>query len=528
MIGGLHFTVGQINPIVGDLDYNASLILNAWKAAPRNNDIIVFPELSLCGYPPEDLVLKPSFVDAVHAHLHQLIAQSVSLPGACIIGLPYRKNGQLYNAALTIANGQVIGECLKRHLPNYGIFDESRVFEAAATSNIVEYKGHRIGIMICEDMWFPNATNSLVTQGAEILIVSNASPFETRKCSQRLDHAKARVHESSLPLLYVNQVGGQDELVFDGGSFALDASGSEIYRAIRFESVVEPVMNSFTPIAERNEAVYQALVLGIRDYVHKNKFPGIVIGLSGGVDSALAAVIAVDAVGAENVHLVMMPSRFTAQESLDDAATLAAGLGCSYEIIPIAAPMEVFESVIPNLTGVAHENMQSRTRGLILMALSNSSGKMVLSTGNKSEMAVGYATLYGDMCGGFNALKDVYKTQVYEMARSKNVIPRRIIDRAPTAELRDGQTDQDSLPDYAVLDTILTGLIEREMSVDDIALDYGYDRALVMRVWEMLDRAEYKRYQSAPGTKITTRAFGRDRRYPMVNGFRGDPNIKRK
>ncbi len=550
MIAGLHISVAQVNPSVGDLDYNLELVLEAWKNVPSNSDLIVFPELVLSGYPPEDLLLKPGFITEVRKRLDILVAESATLRGAAVVGVPLYKEGKLYNAALTIAGGHIIGETLKHHLPDYGVFDEERVFCSAALPDIVEYGGHKLGIMVCEDMWFADVSAQFLEQGAEILIVANGSPFEVTKAEQRMAHAKARVEESGLPLLYVNQVGGQDELVFDGASFALDADGAVVYQAAGFEEVVESVALSLATEARgapkphklsgepspslpsqalgaeekqqsNDEVVYQALVLGLHDYVRKNGFPGILLGLSGGIDSALAAVIAVDAIGAQNVHCVMMPSRFTSQASLDDAAALAEALGCSYEVISIEEPMAAFEDTIPDLAGVAHENMQSRARGLILMALSNSGGNMVLTTGNKSEMAVGYATLYGDMCGGFNALKDLYKTQVYAISRTKDIIPRRIIERAPSAELRDNQSDQDSLPDYDVLDTILEGLIENEMSVDEIVTAHGYTPDLVRRVWNMLDRAEYKRYQAAPGVKVSSKAFGRDRRYPMTNRFRG-------
>lgn len=516
LIDGLHITVAQINPIVGDLDYNTAKILESWERASQDGGLVAFPELCVSGYPPEDLILKPAYIEALTAQIDHIVEQSRTLSGAAVIGAPALRDGQIYNAALVIANGKIIGEVHKHHLPNYDVFDEKRIFMSGGLPDIVSYNGSKLGILICEDVWFSDVSAHLKSQGADILISLNASPFDIRKAGQRREHAHLRTQETGLPLLYVNQIGGQDELVFDGASFALNKNGDLVYQAVSFEEVVEPLS---TKIIESHEEVYQALVLGVRDYVRKNGFPGIVLGLSGGIDSALAAVIAVDAIGADNVHCVMLPSEFTSQESLDDAAELAKNLGCQYDILPIGEAMQAFENTIPNLSGVAHENMQSRTRGLILMALSNSSGKMLLTTGNKSEMAVGYATLYGDMNGGFNALKDLYKTQVFEISRTKDIIPRRIIERPPSAELRPDQTDQDSLPDYEVLDAILACLIEEEMSVEDIVSKLGYDRDLILRVWRMLDRAEYKRYQAAPGTKITTKAFGRDRRYPMTNGF---------
>jgi len=538
MIAGLNITVAQVNPVVGDLDYNLELVLKSWREAPQDQDLIVFPELVLSGYPPEDLILKPAYIDALQDRLDSLVKASEDLPGAAIVGTALRDGDAIYNAAVLIAEGKIRGQIYKSQLPNYGVFDEKRIFAPGPLPNVIDYKGRKLGIMICEDMWFPEPAAHLRDQGAELLIVPNASPYEMDKADQRLMHARNRVQETGLPILCVNQIGGQDELVFDGGSFALDADGEILYAAPSFEEHIEPLSSSLRAqrsnpepeyldsglprrSAPRNdeESIYKALVLGLGDYVRKNGFPGVLLGLSGGVDSALAAVIAVDALGAENVHCVMLSSPFTSQDSLDDAAELARALGCRYDILSIEEPMQAFQTTIPDLQGVAHENMQSRSRGLILMALSNQSGKMLVTTGNKSEMAVGYATLYGDMCGGYNPLKDLYKSHLYEIARSKDIIPRRIIERAPTAELREDQTDQDSLPDYAVLDAILECLIEKEMGLDETVQALGYERELVLKVWTMLDRNEYKRYQAAPGVKITSKAFGRDRRYPMTNGF---------
>lgn len=524
----LTFTLAQINPTVGDLDGNAGKILDVWKSS--DDDLVIFPELVVCGYPPEDLILKPNFINAVKDKVESLCEDSKTYQAAALIACPWEIDGKVHNVVHVIHQGKITHTQSKHHLPNYGVFDEERVFSAGPLPQPIDFKGHKIGLMICEDMWYPNVARHLKENGAELLIVPNGSPFETTKDDTRIDYAKARVQETALPLIYVNQIGGQDELVFDGATFALNADGNVAFQGAEFAEATYSLTledgilsgdESVPPLSDEEE-LYQALVLGLRDYISKNGFPGVVLGLSGGIDSALTAVIAADALGAENVHCVMMPSPFTSQASLDDAQTVVDALGCPYQSISIDGAMKAFEGSIPDLKGVAHENMQSRTRGLILMALSNSSGNMVLSTGNKSEMAVGYATLYGDMNGGFNALKDLYKMQVYALARWRNtqgqVIPANILSKAPTAELKDNQTDQDSLPPYDVLDDILECLIEHEMDVADIA-KRGHDEAVIRRVWQMLDRAEYKRRQACPGVKITAKAFGRDRRYPITNKF---------
>lgn len=553
MLNDLHIALAQLNPIVGDLAGNSALILEAWQQAEDDGDaLVVFSELMLSGYPPEDLILKPSFIDAVHDAIEDLAKQSADFGCAALIGTPWRMNGDTYNAALLIHGGAVQAVTLKHHLPNYGVFDEKRVFSAGDLPLPIDFNGIKLGVLICEDFWFPDTAAHLKAEGAEILITLNASPFAHNKKEERLTHAQARVAETGLPFISVNQVGGQDELVFDGGSFALDANGELIAQAPQFESGLYDT-TEVAPLLPDLEAIYEALCMGVRDYVQKNGFPGVLLGMSGGIDSALSAAIAADALGSENVRSVMMPTDFTSQDSLDDAKACAELLGISYEILSIQDSVDIINPIVATSSsafpanagtfepqsnrsllsqgrqeevkyeGIAFENIQSRIRGLILMALSNQSGYMMLSTGNKSEMAVGYATLYGDMNGGYNALKDVYKTQVYALAHWRNerspVIPERIITKAPTAELRDNQTDQDSLPDYEVLDTILHGLIEEELSVTEIVAQHGYDRAEVERVWRMLDRAEYKRRQAPPGVKITTRAFGRERRYPLTNKF---------
>lgn len=538
----LAIALAQINPTLGALDDNLEKIRRARDEAGGKADLILFPEMIVCGYPPEDLVLKPFFLDSVENHVHKLVDESADKGPALLISAPWRIEGKTYNAALLIANGKIEAVRTKHHLPDYGVFDENRVFASGpADQPPVPFKGHNLGLLICEDMWHADVAQNLKTQGADVLLVPNGSPFTVDKRTIRRAHAAARVSETGLPLLYVNQIGGQDELVFDGGSFVMDTNGTVTEELPRFEECVKIVSLPCHPCGAAKQslsagihndsgktadlaAIYAALTLALRDYVRKNNFPGVLIGLSGGIDSALSAVIAADALGPDKVHCVMMPSRFTAQESLDDAAQLAKNLGVQYDILSIEQPVKAFENLIPAAleNSLAHENIQPRTRGILLMALSNASGKMVLSTGNKSEMAVGYATLYGDMCGGFNVLKDLYKTQVYALSRWRNeqgrVIPENILTRPPTAELKENQTDQDTLPPYEELDDILHSLIEKDMSVEEIE-SRGHNRETITRVWRMLDRAEYKRRQAPPGVKITSRAFGRDRRYPITNGF---------
>lgn len=522
MAKGLTLTLAQINPTVGALSSNKEQILHAWKIADEaKSDLVIFPELVLCGYSPEDLVLKPFFLQEVRTTVKSLCKDSVSFGCGALISCPWVIDEQTYNAVLLIENGEIKHVQAKHHLPNYGVFDEKRVFTEGPMPQPIEFRGTKLGLLICEDMWHADVALHLKAQGAEHLISTNASPFFDAIQDERIQTARMRVQDTDLPLTYVNLVGGQDEVVFDGGSFVMNADGDVIRQLPFFEDAVSSEDSIATSLSTQGN-IYKALTLGLHDYVAKNGFPGVLIGLSGGVDSALAAVIAVDALGADKVHCVMMPSRYTSQDSLEDAAELAENLGCSFETISIADAMDAFEGTIPNLDGLAHENMQSRSRGLILMALSNSTGKMVVSTGNKSEMAVGYATLYGDMCGGFNALKDLYKMQVYTLCEWRNaqgaIIPERIITKAPTAELRDNQTDQDSLPEYKELDDILECLIEQRMDADSICAR-GHDKKTVLKVWNMLDRAEYKRRQAPPGVKVTKRAFGRERRMPITNSF---------
>lgn len=532
MIEGLSIAIVQINPTLGNINHNIGLVRQAIKDA-GNVDIIVFPELVVCGYPPEDLVLKKSFVvDCMNA-AKALAAECTNTP-AFILTTPWEIDGKTYNAALLVDGGKITNVVLKNDLPNYGVFDEKRVFSSGPLPEPVMFKGRKIGIVICEDIWFEPACMHLKKQGAEILLSPNGSPYTNTKRKRRHDVISARVKETGLPLVYVNQLGGQDDLVYDGGSMAYDASGKKIFQAPyckEYVGLITPSPSAATaapPSPRRGEGcgegvIYDVLKLSLKDYIEKNNFKGVIIGMSGGIDSALSAAIAADALSADKVRCVMLPSPFTSKDSFEDAKSCCKALGCSYEEISIEPAMKAFERSIKNLSGLAHENMQARARGVTLMSLSNQTGWMVLSTGNKSEMAVGYATLYGDMCGGFNVLKDVYKTKVYELAKYRNmiskVIPDRIISKAPTAELRDNQKDQDSLPPYDILDAILEGLIEQDLGVADL-IAKGFDAGIVKKVNTLLDAAEYKRRQSAPGPKITTRAFGRDRRYPITNGYK--------
>ncbi len=552
MTDTLNIALAQINPTVGDIDGNIALIAASRDEAGRlGSDLMVATELSVSGYPPEDLVLKPAFLDIIEDRVGTLAEQTGGGGPALLIGAPWRDAGNLYNASLLLENGEIAAIRYKHQLPNYGVFDEKRVFTAAGLPEPVAFRGLRLGVMICEDMWRPEVAEYLTEQGADILVVINGSPYEMDKKHARLDYARARATESGLGLIYVNQVGGQDELVFDGDSFIMHGDGT--LRA-RLPSWRQLVSNSVwrrdgqrwacrASVVDDHpggmEAVYRAICLGLRDYVNKNHFSGVLIGLSGGIDSALSAVVAVDALGAERVHCVMMPSPYTSRESLEDAAEVARLLGCRLDTISIRPAMEAFdsmlrESFVQHAADTTEENIQARSRGLTLMALSNKFGYMVLSTGNKSEMSVGYSTLYGDMCGGYSVLKDIYKTTVFALSRWRNenrpddvlgpggvVMPDRVITKPPSAELKHGQKDEDSLPPYDVLDDILHGLIEGEQSLRDLAAR-GHAVATVERVWRMVDRAEYKRRQAPPGVKISSRAFGRDRRYPITNGFTGD------
>lgn len=536
MTGKPRIAIAQLNPTVGDIAGNTARVRDALGKCPADTELLVFPELFLTGYPAEDLILKPSFVDAAEKAVRDLAATIDKI--AVLVGAPARIDGHVYNAVHLLHEGRIIATRTKHHLPNYGVFDEVRVFTPGPLPEPIMFRNCNLGLMICEDVWFPDVAAHLKSRGADILVIPNASPFEIGKREKRVQTIARRVQETGLPVIYVNQTGGQDELVFDGGSFVMMADGNIPVRAPEFS---ESILSASTPaqaiLPDGPGLIYHAVTLGLRDYVRKNGFPGVLIGMSGGIDSAISAAIAVDALGPASVRAVMMPSIYTSRESIDDAADCCGALNIRLDNVPIINPVESFEEVLsPHLTtdvpAITHENLQSRARGVILMALSNATGAMVLSTGNKSEMATGYATLYGDMCGGFNALKDVYKTDIFAMARWRNayvpdgglgpagtVIPENIITKPPTAELKPNQRDQDTLPPYDLLDTILRGLIEDEHDAAAIAAAHGCDPTLIARVRVMLDRAEYKRRQAPPGVKITPRAFGRERRYPITNHF---------
>lgn len=553
MTDSLAIALAQINPTVGDVEGNLRRIREARAEAARlGADLVVLSELVLSGYPPEDLVLKPAFQRACMAAAERLAAETADGGPAVIVGTPWVESGALHNAALLLDDGRIAAKRFKYDLPNYGVFDEKRVFRPGELPGPISFRDVRIGVPICEDIWSPAVVECLEETGAELLLVPNGSPFEVDKPDVRLNHVIGRVTESGLPLAYVNQVGGQDELVFDGASFVIDGDCTlkaqlpawrEAVALTRWRRGGDGRWRCEEGPVERLseddlDSIYNAMMLGLRDYVNKNGFPGVLIGLSGGIDSALTAVVAADALGPDRVRCVMMPSPYTSRASLDDAAGLAEALGVAYDTISIEPAMEAFRAMLVDAfrdtnAGVAEENVQARSRGITLMALSNKFGSMVLSTGNKSEMSVGYATLYGDMCGGFNVLKDIYKTTVFALSRWRNVnrpegalgpagrvIPENILVKPPSAELRPDQTDQDSLPPYDDLDDILQQLIEGESSVEDIA-SRGHDAETVKRVWRMLDIAEYKRRQAPPGVKITSRAFGRDRRYPITNRYKG-------
>ena len=556
MTDTLKIAVAQLNPVMGDIAGNAARALAARaQANAMGADLIVFSELFLCAYPPEDLVLKPAFQDACRATCEELAAETDDGGPAMLIGLPWVENDKLYNAVALLDQGRIETLRFKVDLPNYSVFDEKRVFATGPFPGCIAFRGVRIGVPICEDIWGPDIVECLVETGAEILLVPNGSPYHRDKTDVRLNVAINRVTESGLPLLYLNQVGGQDELVFDGASFGINVDGSLAFQLPAFQEALALTEwrrldgvwrcdGGKSIVEEGDEADYAACVLGLRDYVEKNRFPGVVLGLSGGIDSAICAAMAVDALGAERVHCVMMPYLFTSESSLADAKACADALGVHYDILPIEPAVSGFETVLkPLFAGtnrdITEENVQSRTRGTLLMSISNKFGAMVVTTGNKSEMSVGYATLYGDMNGGFNPLKDLYKLEVFRLSALRNswkpkdalgpdgiVIPENILLKPPTAELRENQTDQDSLPPYDILDGILERLVEREMRVSDIIAD-GYDSDTVKRIERLLYIAEYKRRQAAPGVKVTRKNFGRDRRYPIVNRFR-DTQLKQK
>jgi len=550
MTDHLTIALAQINSTVGDVSGNLAAARQARaEAAAMHADLVMFSELFLAGYPPEDLVLKQAFQTACRTACEELARDTSDDGPAVLIGLPWVEDGACYNAYALLAKGRVEAVRFKVDLPNYGVFDEKRVFRQGPMPGPVSFRDVRIGLPICEDIWGSEPVECLSETGGEILLVPNGSPYWHGKLDERLDVARARVAESQLPLIYLNQFGGQDELVFDGASFALNSDGSLAFQLPAFEQIVAKTVwekqgktwycidGPQAPRETGDKADYEACVLGLRDYVLKNGFPGVVLGLSGGIDSALCAAMAVDALGADKVHCIMLPYRYTSQDSLVDAKACAAALQMRYDVVPIAPAVEGVETALSPLFAetqrdVTEENLQSRMRGAMLMAVSNKFGAMLVTTGNKSEMSVGYATIYGDMNGGFNPLKDLYKTQVFRLSRLRNewkpkgalgpdgiVIPETIIAKPPTAELRENQKDQDSLPPYDLLDEILQGLVEQDLSVADLVAA-GHDSAIVKKIERLLYLAEYKRRQSAPGVKVTKKNFGRDRRYPIVNRFR--------
>ena len=551
----LVIALAQIPSIVGDIAGNRDRLRKARaEAAAFGADLVMAPELFLSGYPPEDLVLKPGFQEACRAALEDLAHLTADGGPAALVGLPWVEDGKLFNAMALIDGGRIEAVRFKVDLPNYGVFDEKRVFAPGPSPGPIVFRGVRVGVPICEDIWGPDPVECILETGGEILLVPNASPYERDKLAIRESVAVARVVESGLPLIYLNQVGGQDELVFEGASFALNGDRTLAAQLPAFRPKVARtvwergnagwrcVEGEIERVEEGDEADYSACVMGLRDYVENNRFPGVVLGLSGGVNSALSAVMAVDALGAARVHAVMLPYRFTSKESLSDAAACAKALGIRYDIVPIAEPVEGVEHALARMFAgkprdITEENIQSRMRGLILMAISNKTGAMVVTTGNKSEMSVGYATLYGDMNGGFNPIKDLYKMEVFRLAALRNrwkpegalgpggeVVPANILVKPPSAELRENQKDEDSLPPYPMLDAILHGLVEKEMRIADIIAE-GFDPETVRRIERLLYLAEYKRRQSAPGVKVGPKNFGRDRRYPIVNRFR-DPGLK--
>ena len=546
----ISFALAQINTTVGDISGNIDSFRKARNQAARDGiDVLLTSELAVSGYPPEDLILKKSFLDKIVKEVKSFARETKDGGPAILLGAPWRKKGKIFNAALLLAGGKILGEALKCELPNYGVFDEKRIFSSSSNPTPIKFKSRRLGIMICEDMWNQKVAKCLAEKKADILISINGSPFELGKISERLQLAKARAKENNLPLIYLNQVGGQDELVFDGNSFLLSPNGSKkLHMPPWQESLMYgswddsrrcwsiPFKNDHQQSNNDLENIYHALVLGLRDYVQKNNFKGVIIGLSGGMDSALTATIAVDALGEKSVECVMMPSSFTSKTSLLDAKKVSKNLGIQLVNIPIQSTAQSFKRMIERNSKLrvsrnVFDNIQARSRGVTLMSISNANGYLVLSTGNKSETSVGYVTIYGDMCGGYAVLKDIYKTTVYQLAewRNKNfsdqfsgsqkkIIPSNIFSKAPTAELHPNQKDQDILPPYKQLDGILKGFLEEDMGIRQI-VSRGYDRKIVKKVWQMLILAEYKRRQSPPGIKVTKRAFGKDRRYPITNHF---------
>jgi NAD+ synthase len=549
MTNQLNIAMAQLNQRVGDLAGNAAAMLE-WRVKAGPVDLIVFPEQQLIGYPAEDLVLKPAFAARAAEQLAKLAAATADGGPAMLVGSIFMDDGALYNGIALLDGGRIAAVRYKHELPNYGTFDEKRIFAAGPLPEPVEFRGVRLGVPICEDGWLEPVSLHLKERGAELLISTNGSPYEIDKDDRRLEQVfAARVRETGLPLMFLNRVGGQDELVFDGSSFVLNADGAVAHRLPDWEEHLRMThwhrsaggwecADGPKALWEEHPAdIYSAMVVGLRDYVDTNRFPGVVLGMSGGIDSALCAAIAADALGPDRVWCVMLPSRYTSQSSLHDAAECAAMIGCKIDTIPISPAVEAFDGMLSDSfadrnADIAEENIQSRIRGLTLMALSNKFGHMLLTTGNKSEMSVGYATIYGDMAGGYNPLKDAYKMTVFAISKWRNghkprfalgrdgpVIPDNIITKPPSAELRPDQKDSDSLPDYPILDKMLHALVEEERSVDEVVA-LGFDRDAVTRIEHLLYLAEYKRRQAPPGVKLGTRNFGRDRRYPITNAFR--------
>ena len=545
----LKITLAQLNPVVGDIIGNVNKLIKIRSNLSTDIDIIVLPELYLTGYPIDDLVLRNDFLELVENQINELAKLTNDNKAAIILGAPRREKTSIRNSVFVLDKGKIVTFRDKYNLPNSGVFDEQRIFAPGALSGPVNIRGALFGLPICEDIWSETVVECLCETGAEIILSINASPYSMKKSDQRMSVAVSRVIESKLPLIYLNRVGGQDELVFDGSSFCLSHEGNLTSQLNDFEEQTSEIIlekigdnwnckGNIKTVSNKLEGLYKALVMSVRDYVRNNGFPGVILGMSGGIDSALVAAIATDALGPDSVKAVMMPSPFTSNESLEDAELASSKLGIQYSYLDIKDGMNVIDNILNNFKGpyiepgITEENIQSRLRGLVLMAISNKYGPMVLATGNKSEYAVGYATLYGDMCGGFAVIKDVWKTQVFELCDWRNLnapkgflgpngiaIPQRIITKPPSAELREDQKDTDSLPEYDILDAILKKLVEENFSLDQIVKE-GFEINDVKRISMLLSRSEYKRFQSAPGPKITEKAFGRDRRYPLTSGFR--------
>ncbi|MEO0440556.1 MAG: NAD+ synthase [Pseudomonadota bacterium] len=549
MTDTLTITMAQLTQSVGDLQGNADAMLAVY-ADHADSDLVVFPELQLIGYPPEDLVLKPAVAERAEAEMQRLAQATAGRDTAMLVGSIFRDGEKLFNGIALLEGGKIAEVRYKVELPNYGTFDEKRLFTSGPLPEPIDFRGCRIGLPICEDVWFPSVCQHLKDCGAQLFISVHGSPYEIEKDDRRLGQvATKRVRETGIPMIFLNRVGGQDEVVFDGASFVLDGTAELTHQLPDWdEAIVDTVWTksedcwSCAPGAihqldDHPADIYNAMIVGLRDYVNANRFPGVILGLSGGIDSALSAAVAVDALGADRVWCVMMPSRFTSQESLDDAAGCAEMLGTRLDSIPINPAVEGFDAMLEGSfadkdVDITEENIQSRIRGVTLMALSNKFGHMLLTTGNKSEMSVGYATIYGDMAGGYSVLKDAYKLTVFRLSEWRNrnkpslgmgpdgpVMPDTVITKPPSAELRPDQKDSDSLPDYEILDPLLHGLVEEELSVSDLVAR-GFDRDLVVRIERLLYIAEYKRRQAPPGVKLGTRNFGRDRRYPITNAFR--------